>query len=329
MREKKNQFNSLNRIYIFYRYRTVKPQMMCRRQALDEDIYCMERQRGSTCGDSGGGSISSSGGSNGRHFTITKTFHQPMVYDEVEKNVRLPAEADMIPADRIYEIRKEKIMIKADRNSSLSPVPHGNGHHTRCDHSTPANVCSPQTTLNHPHSSSMRSKSSDRYIDVPKSVRIVDDYRGSYDTDYDDNGSLSRNAGQQRLKSRSSYVLNSDYETTSKSYLENYVETSNSKMMSPGIAGLVDPPIMTSSLKRPSMNHQCHQSGGGGGNEIIYVPMVKEEFIKRESSKNMHCMDSQTMQQSSIVPPSPPGTGLIFNSGSHHNMHNISSGNRF
>lgn len=255
--------------------------MMCRRQPTDDDIYCMERSRGSTCGDS-----VSSGSGNGRHFTITKTFHQPMVYDEVEKNVRLPAEADMIPADRIYEIRKEKIMIKADRNSSLSPVPH----------------------INH----SMRSKSSDRYIDVPKSVRIVDDCGriiggGSYDTDCEDNGSLNRQ--QHRLKSRSGYVLN-DYETTtSKSYLENYVET-NTKVMNPG----VETAVLSSSMKRPSNCPPC--------NEIIYVPMVKEEFMKRESSKNMNCGGPQ------FDHIHPPGTGLLFSSGSNHNINNISS-NRF
>lgn len=276
--------------------------MLCRRQPVDDDIYCVERNRGSTCGGDSGGSISSSGGSNGRHFTITKTFHQPMVYDEVEKNVRLPSEADMIPSDRIYEIRKEKIMIKADRNTSLSPVPH---QHAPLSH--------------HMHPPSMRSKSSDRYIDVPKSVRIVDDYGRSlacggaasvYDTDCEDTGSLNR---QQRLKSRSGYAFNSDYETTSKSYLENYVET-NTKLIGPG--SNMDTSVLSSSLKRPP---NCPST-----NEIIYVPMVKEEFIKRESSKNMHCATNIN-----LPPFDQPGTGFLFSSGSNHNINNTISNDRF
>lgn len=292
----------MNYFYLIVRYRTVKPHMMSRRAQLDDEIYCSDRSRGgggSTCGE---GSMSSSSGS-GRHFTITKTYHQPMVYDEVEKNVRLPAEADMIPTDRIYEIRKEKIMIKADRNSSLSPVPHGAAihHHHPPHHHAP------------PPPSSLRSKSSDRYIDVPKSVRIIDEFGrpASYETDCEESFAPPR-VHNSRLKSRSGYVINSDYETTSKSYLENYIET-NTKVINPP-SGLIESAVLNSAIKRAAPP----TSNSNNCNEIIYVPMVKEEFIKRESSKHCH--------QPPLPSFEPAGsTGFLFNSGSNHNMINNSS----
>lgn len=213
----------------------------CRR---DDEIYCDRRT----------GAFVAPSGVDPRHFTITKTYNQPIVYDDIDKNVRLPSEADLIPADRIYEIRKEKIMIKADRNS-LSPLPHP------------------------------RSKSSERYIDMPKSVRIIDEYRTDKSNMYDaDNCDEANNSIRRQLKSRSGYLVNSDYEATSKSYLESYVDSNGTKLIAD------QPPQQTQYNMGSSSNGLSNSSNGYktrlSTNDIIYVPMVKEEFIKRESKKS-------------------------------------------
>jgi hypothetical protein len=161
------------------------------------------------------------------------------VFDHISKK-KLPSELAMVPNERIYEIRKEKLMIKADR--SESPVVR------------------------------LRSKSSDRYLDEhPKSVRIVE--------------KSDRNADNKGLKSRSSYYFDADCNEQ-----REHRSNGNSSTTDRWVY------VNKSSEEQQEAQDRYKRSNVGvdevprlsalaNNCDIIYVPMVKEEFIKRESKK--------------------------------------------
>lgn len=131
-------------------------------------------------------------------------------------------DCDIIPSDKIYEIRKEKVLIKTDRSQSPPKA---------------------------------RSKSSDRFFEVPKTVRILnaEPYRSEkvvFNPDIE--GTRSR------LRSRSGF--NEEIHVRSESSEKHFTENTN-------------------------LNSNLNKSQVCLNNDIIYVPMVREEFIKRESQK--------------------------------------------
>lgn len=153
-----------------------------------------------------------------RQMSVRKPYSQ-YTYDDCER-IASKIDCDIIPSDKIYEIRKEKVLIKTDRSQSPPK---------------------------------MRSKSSDRYLEVPRSVRILnaDSYRPEkviLNTDAENQRS--------RLKSRSGY--NEEIHVRSESSEKHIVDNKNSSL---------------------NKSQICLN------NDIIYVPMVREEFIKRESQK--------------------------------------------
>lgn len=171
-----------------------------------------------------------------RQYTISRT-HQP-IYDDCLKPSRLPAECDYIPSERVYEIRKEKVMIKTDRNS-LSPPRY-------------------------------RSKSTDRYIEMPKSVRILnnDSFKREKLNMYENSADNLRS----NLKSRSGYMTSSDdnqnyhrFDTSNHTSRINLNESGQKTTL--------------------NANQSLNKSQNCLTNDIIYVPMVREEFIKRETQK--------------------------------------------
>lgn len=159
----------------------------------------------------------------------------------VKKPYQTKIDCDYIPAERIYEIRKEKVLIKADRTSQSPPR--------------------------------LRSKSSDRYIEVPKTVRIIDseclkaaEKACTYETTTEGFNKSSK------LKSRSGYILSSDEDRPYR------VETSSNRSSRVNLEET--PVVMPKPLNQNLTKSQCSVN-----NDIIYVPMVREEFIKRESQK--------------------------------------------
>ncbi|RNA08841.1 hypothetical protein BpHYR1_053925 [Brachionus plicatilis] len=155
-----------------------------------------------------------------RQMSIRKPY-SPYPYDDCDR-LGSKVDCDYIPSDKIYEIRKEKVLIKTDRSQSPPKV---------------------------------RSKSSERYLEVPRSVRILnaESYRPEkviLNPDADSTRS--------RLRSRSGYT--EEVHVRSESSEKHFAENKN----------------FNSSLNKSQI---CLN------NDIIYVPMVREEFIKRESQK--------------------------------------------
>lgn len=238
------------------RYKTSRPGVQCRDDEAYVDKYeAVKREP--------------------RSYTITKCY-QPVVYENIDKS-KIPHEADILPTDRIYEIRKEKILIKADR--SMSP---------------------PQTRI--------RSKSSDRYLEAPKNVRIVEDEY--YIKEKGLNEELNE---KHKVQSRSSYYLNNGHlyfkdndrqyaegssyfdKRANKSTLQirdDYEDLNDSYRYKPnGSSTNINNLNSSSNNNSSSISNSNSKSQAilntlvRDTNEIIYVPMVKEEFIKRESQK--------------------------------------------
>lgn len=183
----------------------------------------------------------------------------PIYYSE-GKNVKID-DYDGIPKERIYEIRKEKILIKADK--------------------------SPER---------YRSKSSEKYLDNKSTdYKSYDDGTGTYKVyEREDVGGSS--STRKQLQSRSVYVLKDDRESSperssysERKYNNSTNKTSSSKTKSnsngngsdkennanaPNVPTQAQPPQVTA----PAINSTCNT-------DIVYVPMVKEDFLKRECKK--------------------------------------------
>jgi len=185
----------------------------------------------------------------------------PIYYSE-GKNGKID-DYDGIPKDRIYEIRKEKILIKADK--------------------------SPER---------YRSKSSEKYLDNKSTdYKSYDDGTGTYKVyEREDGGGSST---RKQLQSRSVYVLKDDRESSPErsSYSErkyssnNKNSSSKSKSNSNGngngnsgenssipSANLQNIPAQSVQVNAPAISSNCNT-------DIVYVPMVKEDFLKRECKK--------------------------------------------
>ena len=189
-------------------------------------------------------------------YTMAKSY-QPSVYENFDNRQKHDS-------DTMYEIRKEKILLKSER--SLSPLP------TR-----------------------IRSKSTERILDGgPKTVRYEDEYysKSSADDSAD---------SHKQQKPRTNYFVNNGSNSQvivkdGERYRENvYIESSNSKRSN-------EPRVQ---YQQQQQHHHCgsrdeiydNRSVDSQKNssaivnvvnnsaEIVYVPMVKEEFIKREHLK--------------------------------------------
>ncbi|CAF0787868.1 unnamed protein product [Brachionus calyciflorus] len=161
-----------------------------------------------------------------RQLSVKKSY-APYMYDDCDRiSTKLPVDCEIIPAEKIYEIRKEKVLIKTDRSQSPPRI---------------------------------RSKSTDRYLEVPRSVRILntESYRPAekvYPVSQESDNVRSR------LRSRSGYIE------------ETHVRSESTERK------IIDSSKLNS-------NQNTNKSQLCLNNEIIYVPMVREEFIKRESQK--------------------------------------------
>lgn len=160
-------------------------------------------------------------------YKVTKSYQQPYYVENIEKATKLPTEVDMMGgSDRIYEIRKEKILIKADPN----------------------------------HSNRMRNKSSERNFETATpEEQVIEKYEkievpGSRSVYYiDDNKQI---CPEQMKKINAAFR---EYDQENYSAKENVNNSSN---------------LPVNSLVNKSSN-----------SDIIYVPMIREEFFKRELQK--------------------------------------------
>lgn len=205
------------------RYKTVKPALKREDTFLDDCDYKEERNRKDS-------DRRDRDRDRDRRYTVVNSNNQQYYSDN--KNGKLNEEFDGIPKDRIYEIRKEKILIKADK--------------------------SPERTQER-----YRSKSSEKYLDSK-----YDDGHGSYKVyERDDTG--NNNGIRKQLQSRSVYVLKDDRESSPErqSYSDHKYSNKNSSNAN-----------QTSSVNAPAISTV-------GNSDIVYVPMVKEDFIKRECKK--------------------------------------------
>ena len=181
------------------------------------------------------------------HYTLSNRY-QPGVYETFENRKQ---EMD------VYDARKEKYFLKST-DRSLSPLP-----------------------------SRIRSRSSDRILDAPtKSVRYEDEYYSK---------SSNEDSDSQKHKNQSYFLNKSNPNSNitnanngqlivkeSERYRDNiYIEKRNN-----------DPRIVHNKSREDFDNQSQNESKNSsaivnvcGNSEIVYVPMVKEEFIKRESQK--------------------------------------------
>ena len=143
------------------RYKTVRPTTHTRRG--DEDIFVETYEIHDPTKQQQQPPIDAN-----RHYSLTSK-HYPLLYENFDK-LKLHNECEILPNDRVYEIRKEKILIRTDKNSASPPR--------------------------------MRSKSSDKYLDT-KNVRILvnEPHNDGCYEDYD--GTLSKRG----LSSRSGYYI--------------------------------------------------------------------------------------------------------------------------
>lgn len=246
-----------------------------------------------------------------RQYATYSKSYQPVVYENLEKNSSSKnnqQDFEIVPNERVYEIRKEKLLIKADRNSQSPPR--------------------------------SRARSSDRYLDsIPasKNSRIIDDSGNQiivpsekyiYTTNSDSKRQLQSRSGyyittndykldddiidynnnrytnDQLIDKRLMYAaaaaaasnnnLNKKYESSNpnltsysnilpnnnNSYNNNSNNNSSSNSSSNNIPKQQSSPSSPQSQQPPSIVNVVSPS-----NEIVYVPMVKDEFIKRESQK--------------------------------------------
>lgn len=203
----------------------------------------------------------------------TKQYH-PNIYDSMSKS-KLPNEiSDIIPNERVYEIRKEKIMIRADRGE-------------RCSRSPPK----------------LRSKSSDRYLD---SKNVYEDAPGPRVEHYPRKSNYFDSNHRDKLHSRSGYgydfVTNIEKDNIDNNYTMRRSSRGNQKSSdrsnSPPSSNrdtftdINDSYVKSKIINDNNNNNNTHILNNIGkppqtiGNsDIIYVPMVREEFMKRESQK--------------------------------------------
>lgn len=208
------------------RYKTVKPALKREDTFLDDIDYKEERSRKDS-------------DRRDRRYTVVNSNNQQYYSDN--KNGKLTEDFDGIPKDRIYEIRKEKILIKADK--------------------------SPERERN--NSERYRSKSSEKYLDNNNSK--YDDGNGTYKV-YERDDTNNNNGIRKQLQSRSVYVLRDDREPSPErqSYPEHKYINKNSSSTTNG--------ANNQTLNAPAISTV-------GNSDIVYVPMVKEDFIKRECKK--------------------------------------------
>lgn len=177
-------------------------------------------------------------------YTLPKSY-QPSVYENFDSRKH---EVDIPPPERIYEVRKEKVMLKSDR--SVSPIP------TR-----------------------IRSKSSERILDGPKTVRYEDEY---YSKSSNDDSDMHK----QKLQSRQNYFVNSNNSQVIMKDCERYRENVyiDAKQRNHHRHNSRDNYENRNSVETKSTSAVVNVVNNSS--EIVYVPMVKEEFIKRESQKS-------------------------------------------
>jgi hypothetical protein len=164
-------------------------------------------------------------------------------------NVKSSTNYKIFPSDRIYEIRKEKIMIKADRVSK-SPVSEG----------ASANI--EKGCVNNNNNNSYEKTN---YILIDKTPAV--------------------NINEPSVYSKSSTNL---YNVRKACHKE--IVAPQKKRCNQVSDDLSDDYAVISSLSRKGNNHvrpidKCFENLNKS--DIIYVPMIKEEFILRESRKQM------------------------------------------
>ncbi len=221
------------------RYKTTKPSIKREDTFIDDSEYKESRSKDHTRRYTVVNSSSSS--SNQPYYTDNN-------HNNSTKNVKITDDYDGIPKDRIYEIRKEKILIKADK--------------------------SPER---------YRSKSSEKYLDSRVDYKSYDDgNNGQYKVyERDDNATNQVNSTRKQLQSRSVYVLKDDRESSPERYADsshhhyksnnNVKNNSNNSNQTTATTTSNSPPIAAVASSTLS--------------DIVYVPMVKEDFLKRECKK--------------------------------------------
>lgn len=200
------------------RYKTTKPSLKREDTFLDDCDYKQDARQEARKEE--------------RRYTVVNSSTPPYYSDN--KNNKISDDFDGIPKDRIYEIRKEKILIKADK--------------------------SPER---------YRSKSSEKYLDN-KDYKHYDDGQGTYKV-YERDDSNNNNGIRKQLQSRSVYVLKDDRESSPErqSYAEHKQYSKNKNTSNSNNSNSVNAPSISTV----------------GNSDIVYVPMVKEDFIKRECKK--------------------------------------------
>lgn len=168
---------------------------------------------------------------------------------------------EILPAERIYDNRKQETKyILKPLERSQSPLP----------------------------SRSIRSRSSDRVLDGPKTVRYEDEFY--FKSSGDDSDAMA----SQKNKHSASYIVNNSQSIKENSnehrYRDNsvYIEkrvpyakaaSSNTEYENHNHHHLHSQQSQIESKSSSAIVNVC------SGSEIVYVPMVKEEFIKRETQK--------------------------------------------
>jgi hypothetical protein len=250
-----------------------------------------------------------------RQYATYNKSYQPVVYENLEKtslSKNNNQDFELAPNERVYEIRKEKLLIKADRNSQSPPR--------------------------------SRARSSDRYLDaIPtsKSSRIIDDNGNQIIVPTDKYIYTTNSDSKRQLQSRSGYYITNDYNKLEDDLIDyNNNNNNNNRFTNDQI---IDKRLMYAAAaaaasnnnlnkkyesSNPNLtsysnilpNNNSHNSNNNSSsnsssnniakqqsspspqsqppssivnvvspsNEIVYVPMVKDEFIKRESQK-MDC----------------------------------------
>ena len=159
-------------------------------------------------------------------YKVTKSYQQPYYVNNLEKATRLPTEVEMMGgSDRIYEIRKEKILIKADPNPSIR----------------------------------MRAKSSDRYLEpVAPEEQLIEKYEKI-----------------EVPSSRSVYYIDDNKQ----------LDSEQMKKLNATIDAIQHETYTSKENGHLSSTHISSVANSNSNSDIIYVPMIREEFYKRELQK--------------------------------------------
>jgi hypothetical protein len=212
-------------------------------------------------------------------YTIAKPSEKPCTYESFDKSSKLPSEIDLLAgSDRIYEIKKEKITIRAEKDSP---------------------PCTPR----------LRSKSSDRYLES-RNLKVFDDARDDDDiimekTTYNYNPNNENDtSNSRRLRSRSNYYLSESRDNQQRissesatgampiplnesKYHNHQSRRSQQRNDRDDLVEVVRVAASETQHANDILNasKNCSSPVVIRSNEIVYVPMVKEEFIKREAQK--------------------------------------------